>query len=169
MIRCMDNNFSALAFWRAWHRSFNRWVIRYIYVPMGGGGSYRLLNSLLVFSFVAIWHDIELRLLMWGWLIVLFLIPELVASMVFKKYDQQWWYRYLCGLGAVVNIWMMMIANLVGFCLGKDGTIQLICEMFKSVLGVTFFIVSSFTLFVGSQVMFELREGEKRSGIDVRC
>ncbi|CAK9681177.1 unnamed protein product [Candida parapsilosis] len=169
MIRCMDNNFSALAFWRAWHRSFNRWVIRYIYVPMGGGGSYRLLNSLLVFSFVAIWHDIELRLLMWGWLIVLFLIPELVASMVFKKYDQQWWYRYLCGLGAVVNIWMMMIANLVGFCLGKDGTIQLICEMFKSVSGVTFFIVSSFTLFVGSQVMFELREGEKRSGIDVRC
>ena len=34
MIRCMDNNFSALAFWRAWHRSYNRWVIRYIYIPM---------------------------------------------------------------------------------------------------------------------------------------
>ncbi|KAG5420746.1 GUP1 [Candida metapsilosis] len=169
MIRCMDNNFSALAFWRAWHRSFNRWVIRYIYVPMGGGGSYRLLNSLLVFSFVAIWHDIELRLLMWGWLIVLFLIPELAAGIVFEKYNQEWWYRYLCGLGAVVNIWMMMIANLVGFCLGKDGTLQLIREIFRSVSGVSFFIASSFSLFVASQVMFELRQGERRKGIDVRC
>ncbi|KAI3402974.2 GUP1 [Candida oxycetoniae] len=93
MIRCMDNNFSALAFWRAWHRSFNRWVIRYIYVPMGGGGNYRILNSLFVFSFVAIWHDIELRLLMWGWLVVAFLIPELAATVYFRKYNQEPWFR----------------------------------------------------------------------------
>ncbi|KAI5954470.1 GUP1 [Candida jiufengensis] len=169
MIRCMDNNFSALAFWRAWHRSFNRWVIKYIYIPMGGGGNYRILNSLLVFSFVAIWHDIELRLLMWGWLIVLFLIPEISASLFFRKYNQQWWFRYLCSVGAVINIWMMMIANLVGFCLGKDGTLQLIKEIFKTLSGISFFVTSSICLFIASQVMFELREGEKRTGIDVRC
>lgn len=23
-------------FWQAWHRSFNRWLVRYIYVPLGG-------------------------------------------------------------------------------------------------------------------------------------
>ncbi|KAI5962253.1 GUP1 [Candida pseudojiufengensis] len=169
MIRCMDDNFSALAFWRAWHRSFNRWVIKYIYVPMGGGGNYRILNSLLVFSFVAIWHDIELKLLMWGWLIVLFLIPELTASIYFKKFNREWWFRYLCGLGAVVNIWMMMTANLVGFCLGKEGTLQLIKEIFKTFSGIRFFVVSSSCLFIASQVMFELRESERRSGIDVRC
>ena len=169
MIRCMDNNFSALAFWRAWHRSFNRWVIRYIYVPMGGGGHYRILNSLLVFSFVAIWHDIELRLLMWGWLVVLFLIPEITATMYFARYNEKPWFRYLCGLGAVVNIWMMMIANLVGFCLGKDGTLQLVKQIFHSILGISFFVTSSFCLFVASQVMFELREREKRMGVDVRC
>ncbi|CAK9436869.1 uncharacterized protein LODBEIA_P13910 [Lodderomyces beijingensis] len=169
MIRCMDNNFSAFAFWRAWHRSFNRWVIRYIYIPMGGGGSFRILNSLLVFSFVAIWHDIELRLLMWGWLVVLFLLPELAATVVFSRYKEQSWFRYLCGLGAVLNIWMMMIANLVGFCLGKDGTLQLIREIFRTFSGVSFFVISSFCLFVASQVMFELRESEHRTGVDVRC
>ena len=169
MIRCMDNNYSALAFWRAWHRSFNKWVIRYIYIPLGGGGKYRILNSLCVFSFVAIWHDIELKLLMWGWLVVIFLLPEISSTVYFKRYENEWWYRYLCSVGAVLNIWMMMLANLFGFCLGKDGTIALLLEMFNTVSGFEFFILSLAALFVGVQVMYELRESEKRKGINVRC
>lgn len=39
MNRCVSNNYSIQSFWRAWHRSFNRWLVRYIYVPLGGGGS----------------------------------------------------------------------------------------------------------------------------------
>lgn len=176
MIRCMDNNYLALAFWRGWHRSYNRWVVRYIYVPLGGGGSNggggyatRIANSLLVFSFVAIWHDIELKLLMWGWLVVLFLLPEIFATMYFRKYAGKPWFRHLCGIGAVCNIWMMMIANLFGFCLGKDGTMALLNEMFSTAQGLRFYVLASGTLYVGVQVMFELREAEKRKGIDVKC
>lgn len=173
MIRCMDNNYLALAFWRAWHRSYNRWIVRYIYVPLGGAGSSgimaRISNTLLVFSFVAVWHDIELKLLLWGWLVVLFLLPEILATMYFRRFSEKLWYRYLSGVGAVCNIWMMMIANLLGFCLGKDGTMALIHEIFSTVLGVRFFIVASATLYVGVQVMFEIREAEKRRGIDVKC
>lgn len=176
MIRCMDNNYLALAFWRGWHRSYNRWVVRYIYVPLGGGGSKggggyatRIANSLLVFSFVAIWHDIELKLLMWGWLVVLFLLPEIFATMYFRKYAGKPWFRHLCGIGAVCNIWMMMIANLFGFCLGKDGTMALLNEMFSTAQGLRFYVLASGTLYVGVQVMFELREAEKRKGIDVKC
>lgn len=175
MIRCMDNNYLALAFWRAWHRSYNRWVVRYIYVPLGGGGSEaggfttRIANSLLVFSFVAVWHDIELKLLMWGWLVVLFLLPEIFATMYFRKYAGKPWYRHLCGVGAVCNIWMMMLANLFGFCLGIDGTTALLKEMFSTAQGFQFFLLASGTLYVGVQVMFELREAEKRRGIDVKC
>lgn len=168
MIRCMDNNYSALAFWRAWHRSFNRWVTRYIYVPMGGSGN-RIVNSLCVFSFVAIWHDIELKLLMWGWLIVLFLTPEMAATVYFRRFAHEWWFRHLCAVGAVANIWLMMIANLFGFCLGKDGTLALLTEMFSTLRGFEFFVLSSLALFLAVHVMFELREAEKRKGIDVRC
>lgn len=169
MIRCMDNNYSALAFWRAWHRSFNRFIVRYIYVPMGGGGKYRILNSLFVFSFVAIWHDIELKLLLWGWLVVIFLLPEMLATMYFKRFQHEWWFTYLCSAGAVINIWLMMIANLFGFCLGKDGTVNLLKEIFETVAGIRFFIVSLLVLFAATQVMFELRQSEMRKGIDVRC
>lgn len=170
MVRCMDNNFSALSFWRAWHRSFNRWIIRYVYVPLGGG-SRPIINPLLVFSFVAVWHDIQLRLLVWGWMVVFFIIPELTATFVFKrpKYTSKWWFRHLCSVGAALNIWMMMIANLVGFCVGLDGMGDMLRQMFGTKEGVIYCISASAALFVGSQVMFEVRESEKRRGINIRC
>lgn len=83
MLRCMNNNYSALSFWRSWHRSFNKWITRYIYIPLGGSRKQPIINSFIVFSFVAIWHDIQLRLLLWGWLVVIFILPELLATVIF--------------------------------------------------------------------------------------
>ncbi|CEP62426.1 membrane-bound O-acyltransferase family protein LALA0_S05e05380g [Lachancea lanzarotensis] len=168
MIRCMNNNFSALAFWRAWHRSFNKWVVRYIYIPLGGSGN-RILTSLAVFSFVAIWHDIELKLLLWGWLIVLFLLPEIFAQQLFSGSYKKSWYRYLRSVGAIFNIWMMIIANLFGFCLGYDGTIYLIKGIFLTSSGLQFLLCANGALFIATQVMFEQREHEKRNGVNVKC
>lgn len=176
MVRCMSDNYSALAFWRGWHRSLNRWIVRYIYVPLGGStGQTRLrsiLNFLAVFTFVALWHDINLRLLMWGWLITLFVLPEIIAMLLFPA--KQWRdrpdaYRVLCGVGAVFNILMMMAANLVGFAVGLDGLKGLVQGIVGSAAGVAFLAIASGALFVGVQVMFEVREDEKRHGIRMKC
>lgn len=175
MVRCMSDNYSALAFWRGWHRSFNRFVVRYIYVPLGGSGKSRvhgILNFLAVFTFVALWHDINLRLLMWGWLITLFVLPEVIATLTFpakkwKDYPNQ--YRWLCGVGAVANILMMMAANLVGFAVGLDGLKGLVEGIVNSWGGRAFLLAAMATLFVGSQVMFEVREAEKRRGVNMKC
>src|SRR2546429_4109827 len=78
LIRCMSDNYSAMGFWRSWHRSYNRWNIRYIYIPLGGSKR-PVLCMVVVFTFVALWHDISLKLLAWGWLIVLFILPEILA------------------------------------------------------------------------------------------
>lgn len=168
MIRCVDNNYSALAFWRAWHRSYNKWVVRYIYIQLGGSKN-RILSSLAVFSFVAIWHDIQLKLLLWGWSIVIFLLPELFATQFFARYRNRPWYRHLCAVGAVINIWMMMIANLFGFCLGPDGTMIYLRDLFGTVPGITFAIAASCALFIAVQIMFEQREHERRHGINLKC
>ena len=96
-MRCMANNYSALGFWRSWHRSYNLWLIRhasfsfnlkiklltsntcrYIYIPLGGTKNL-VLSTVLIFTFVALWHDLSFRLLAWGWLVSLFIIPELAA------------------------------------------------------------------------------------------
>ena len=83
MGRCMSNHYSGVDFWREWHTSFNRWLVRYLYVPLGGS-RYKGINMFPIFSFVAIWHDIEGRLLAWGWLIALFILPEMFCHAFFK-------------------------------------------------------------------------------------
>ncbi|KAF8947381.1 glycerol transporter [Haplosporangium gracile] len=170
MIRCVTNNYSALGFWRSWHKSFNLWIIRYIYVPLGGT-RYAMYNIWVVFTFVAIWHDINLKLLAWGWLISLFILPEIVAGRVFSK--QKWgswpYYRHLCAVGAVGNILLMITANLVGFCTGLEGTKMLISEMFSSTQGYITLLGCLGAIFVCAQIQFEVRESEKRRGLFLNC
>ncbi|KAL8924923.1 MAG: hypothetical protein Q9208_003806 [Pyrenodesmia sp. 3 TL-2023] len=182
MVRCMSDNYSALAFWRGWHRSFNRWIVRYIYIPLGGSGGTRtpgeggkvraVFNMLVVFTFVALWHDIQLKLLIWGWLVTLFVLPEVLAGYAFPK--RKWQgredvYRMICGIGAVGNILMMMAANLVGFAVGLDGLRDLVRGIVGSYSGLVFLAAACGALFVGAQVMFELREHELRHGIKLKC
>ena len=179
MIRCMSNNYSTLAFWRSWHRSFGRWTIRYIYAPLGGrvgtGALARLwniANYLVVFTFVAIWHDIDLRLLTWGWLVTIFMIPEITASIVLpprKWQTHQTFYRIICGIGAVLNILMMMAAALIGFAVGSDGLRGLVDAMTDKESGLSYLLTACGALFVGSQIMFEVRQDEMRRGIKLKC
>ena len=200
MVRCVSDNYSALAFWRGWHRSFNRWIVRYIYIPLGGSGGRAtqgqwgmvrsMANMLAVFTFVALWHDIQLRLLIWGWLVTLLVLPEVLAGFLFPKKNWQnrrEAYRIICGIGAVGNILMMMAANLVGFAVGLDGLKGMVQGIVGSYMGLCFFLHSFWhfvlillagiiylftacaTLFVGVQVMFEIREQELRHGIKMTC
>lgn len=146
MIRCLSDNPSTVAFWRGWHKSYNRWIIRYLYIPLGGSSSRTWLdmarsavNYALVFTFVALWHDISLNLLVWGWLIVLFMLPEVIAGFIFprKKWENNLTaYRVLCGIGVVGNLMMMMMANLVGFAVGVDGLKSIIHGIFKDYSGL---------------------------------
>ncbi|KAI0857513.1 MBOAT, membrane-bound O-acyltransferase family-domain-containing protein [Xylaria cubensis] len=179
MIRCVSNNWSTLAFWRSWHRSFYRWSLRYIYIPLGGSSftsardaARSILTYVLVFTFVALWHDIQLRLLIWGWLIVFFMLPEMAAGSLFPK--RRWEsrptaYRMLSCVGAVVNVLMMMTANLVGFAFGVDGLRTILAGIFEHFSGYVFLALACSVLFVGVQVMFEIRESEIRRGINLKC
>ncbi|KJZ71589.1 hypothetical protein HIM_08983 [Hirsutella minnesotensis 3608] len=179
MVRCVSDNYSTQLFWRAWHRSYNRWIIRYIYVPLGGSSfrSWRavarsVVTYLVSFTFVALWHDIQLRLLIWGWLIVLFMVPEWTAAYLFPR--RSWEarptaYRMLCCVGAVANVLMMMAANLIGFAVGLDGLQSIVRGILHDWSGIVFLVVACSCLFVGIQIMFEIREAEKRKGVTLKC
>lgn len=179
MVRCVTNNFSTLSFWRGWHRSYNKWLIRYIWIPLGGASFATLYSSLrsiggylIIFTFVALWHDIKLRLLVWAWLIVLFIIPEAVARMVVTKKlfgGNETRYRMVCCVGAVANTLMMMAANLVGFAFGLDGLWSILRGIFQDFSGIIFLMTALTAIFMGCQVMFEVRESEARKGIALKC
>ncbi|KAI0373624.1 MBOAT-domain-containing protein [Pilatotrama ljubarskyi] len=170
MVRCMANNYSTLGFWRAWHRSYNLWITRYIYIPLGGTRN-RVFTVVLVFTFVALWHDLSFRLLAWGWLVSLFIMPEIVARYLVpaSKYGARPWYRHVGAVGAVLSILMMMTANLIGFVIGTDGMKYMLHQVFDSWEGIRFLLFACACLFVAAQIMFEYREEEARQGISRRC
>lgn len=85
MPRCINNCYNLESFWKNWHASFNKWLVRcdlqflshismnmmqfhyfsimtknrrYMYIPLGGSQR-KLLNVWVIFTFVAIWHDLE--------------------------------------------------------------------------------------------------------------
>jgi protein-cysteine N-palmitoyltransferase HHAT len=106
--RCVCNNYDITGFWRNWHASFNKWIIRYLYVPLGGQ-QWRLLNIWVVFTFVALWHDLEWHLLRWAWMMALFLVPELICKAIINKpkWKEHWhkpWFLHLCAAFSAVYI-----------------------------------------------------------------
>ncbi|KAL9995759.1 putative membrane bound O-acyl transferase, MBOAT [Helianthus debilis subsp. tardiflorus] len=36
MLRCINNCYNLESFWKNWHASFNKWLVRYMYIPLGG-------------------------------------------------------------------------------------------------------------------------------------
>ncbi|KAF4663102.1 hypothetical protein FOL47_005901 [Perkinsus chesapeaki] len=126
MTRCVFNNYSCTQFWRSWHRSYNQWLIRYIYIPLGGT-KYKFLNIWVIFTFVAVWHELQFQMLQWAWVVCAMMIPEIIVSLTIQKQDwaiplrRSPWYKYLCALGAAFNILLLMSANLIGFSYGPNG------------------------------------------------
>jgi len=47
-----------------------------------GGSKRALLSTIAVFTFVALWHDLSLTLLTWGWLVSFVVIPEVLAGRI---------------------------------------------------------------------------------------
>ena len=84
MNRCVYNNYCFEGFWRAWHRSFNQWLIKYIFIPLGGN-RFKAISIWVIFTFVALWHDLEIKLIAWAWLNCVFLLFEMLAKKIAIK------------------------------------------------------------------------------------
>ncbi|CAD8082638.1 unnamed protein product [Paramecium sonneborni] len=162
MNRCIYNNYNFSGFWRSWHRSFNQWLIRYIYVPMGGN-KYKSLNIWVVFTFVALWHDFKLDLLLWAWIICLALIPEIALQRYFDKeyFYKKPWFIWLCRLGGGFQIEIMCLANLIGFGNGHEG-MDVILGKFMSWEGLLcFFFYCVIRNGFITTIQFRIRDDEK--------
>ena len=160
MTRCMNNNFTISGFWRNWHRSFNKWIVRYMYIPLGGRDT-QLLNVFPIFLFVSVWHDMELHLLKWGLLMAVFITPEVLISRYFSSQKaawirSKWYFRYLKAISGTFNITILMVANLVGFGVGNDTS-----DIIESITSLWWLILLGFIEFFSATcLMIEVREWE---------
>ncbi|XP_028768255.1 putative membrane-bound O-acyltransferase C24H6.01c isoform X1 [Neltuma alba] len=166
MPKCINNCHSLEGFWKNWHASFNKWLVRYMYIPLGGSQK-KLLNVWVIFTFVAIWHDLEWKLLSWAWLTCLFFIPELVLKSAAKAFQAEngfgeYLFRELSAVAGAVTITCLMVANLVGFVIGPGGINWLLSSFIrKEGLPVLGGLLLSF--YVGTKLMFHIAEAKQRS------
>jgi hypothetical protein len=170
MLRCVNNNATILGFWKGWHASYNKWLVRYVYVPLGGA-KYRLLNAWAVFGFVAAWHDkINHRLIGWCVVFAAFLAPELLVKEIGRKLFPTVSSRDTVGfrvarsfMGAV-NVHVLIAGNMVGYVVGVDGLDELVRAYFARGTkdALLFLAWSLLTCSAAAHVGFEQRAGEMR-------
>ncbi|CAJ1977516.1 unnamed protein product [Sphenostylis stenocarpa] len=170
MPKCINNCHNLEGFWKNWHASFNKWLVRYIYIPLGGSKK-KLLNVWVIFTFVAIWHDLEWKLLSWAWLTCLFFIPELVFKSAAKAFQAQssfgaCIFRELSAVAGAVTITCLMVANLVGFVVGPSG-INWLLSSFLHKEGLPVLGGMLMTFYVGTKIMFHIDEAKQQSVLGV--
>jgi len=116
MRRCVNNNYTFSGFWRSWHASLNRWIVRYLYIPLGGRQS-QWWSIWLIFSFIGIWHDIQWRWQAWAWLNCAFFSMELGIGVLVRRpvFDRLWQHacgKYIQAVALSLNLLLLIFANL---------------------------------------------------------
>ncbi|KAG1680809.1 hypothetical protein FOA52_008142 [Chlamydomonas sp. UWO 241] len=167
MTRCVCNNYTVQGFWRSWHASYNQWLVRYLYIPLGGA-RWRALNVWAIFTFVALWHDLEWRLLSWAWIMAALVMHEAACA----RFARSRWarargggaaWRHACAVSGALNVTVLMTGNLVGFVVGPEGIVPL----WRKLLASPGFLVATLaTLTCAVQLMLALRAWEERRAGD---
>jgi len=164
MRRAMCNNFSIVGFWKGWHASFNRWLVRYVYVPLGGRDS-RVFAAVLTFLFVAVWHDLEAKLIAWGLLNAGFLSVEWAAGAAWNRHTRGMastrpcLHRHLAALGGATFIFCLMAVNMIGYSVGVVGVTHLLERAGGSFQEAVWVVAGSFLAFFSAvQLGTELRK-----------
>ncbi|GAB4829635.1 hypothetical protein Ancab_019298 [Ancistrocladus abbreviatus] len=164
MPKCINNCYNLEGFWKNWHASYNKWLVRYMYIPLGGSRT-KLFNVWVIFTFVAVWHDLEWKLLSWAWLTCLFFVPEMLLKSAASGFQVEnafgkFVFRELSAVAGAVTITCLMVANLVGFVIGPSGINWLISRFLHKeglpVLGGMFF-----TFYLGTKLMFHIRDAKQ--------
>ncbi|TYK26819.1 putative membrane-bound O-acyltransferase C24H6.01c isoform X5 [Cucumis melo var. makuwa] len=159
MPRCINNCYNLEGFWKSWHASYNKWLVRYMYIPLGGSKR-KAFNVWIVFTFVAIWHDLEWKLLWWAWLTCLFFVPEMVMKSAVSTFKAEsaiteFVVRELSAIAGAITITCLMVANLVGYVIGPSG-INSLGSRFLNKQGFPVLGGMFVTFYVGTKVMTKI-------------
>jgi len=147
MPRCVNNNCTFRGFWRSWHASFNVWLFRYIYHPLGGRRS-QFVSIWLVFGFVGLWHELQGRWLAWALLNAVFFCIEAVLTTTVS------WWRESNPVVSALTIWALIAANTSIVFGGFDGTWVFMTRLLDAPL---FMAVGTAWFAFGSQLMTPVR------------
>ena len=118
---------SVTDFWRRWHISLSSWFREYVYIPLGGNRSGKLLtcrNLLLVWLLTGFWHGAGWNFILWGlYYGVLLILEKLFLHKALERAP-----RILCRL-------YTLLAALFGFLLFSQSDLALVYGHFGALFG----------------------------------
>ncbi|XP_069787299.1 protein-cysteine N-palmitoyltransferase HHAT isoform X15 [Narcine bancroftii] len=133
--RCTSSLYSFTGTWREFDVGLHRWLVRYIYVPLGGSqhGLLRMMfSSAMAFSFVCYWHGGHSFMLYWAvmnWVGVM--IENILKMICSSSPAQEIIGRFLSArmqrrvhgaLGSIATT-LLILSNLVFICGNEVGRI----------------------------------------------
>ncbi len=172
MTRCIINNTTVSSFWKGWHSSLNLWIVKYIYVPMGGAKR-KFVSVWFIFSFIAMWHDLEMRWMAWAMINCLLFIGEIAITTFVPKIpliqeikqvsDHRFkpYYNILVASASTLCMVGMVVANLA-IMFGFTDSFIFIKQVAN---GGLFMAVASFlVMFSIAQIVLYNEERKRRKG-----
>lgn len=99
--------------WRRWHQSLMRWMVAYVYIPLGGSRcsrSRRVFNTMVVFALSGLWHGADWTFVMWGVINGL-----LVSALIFIKVKERDEYARLREIPLILLNFALMAAAFLIF------------------------------------------------------
>lgn len=108
-----------------WHTSLNAWIIRYMYIPLGGA-KHRFTTLTIIFTFIALWHEFRLHLLCWALMNVFgicieILCTQIVALQIFTALHAHPSWAYIRAIGGIACQCVLTLTNSVGFTFTLHG------------------------------------------------
>jgi D-alanyl-lipoteichoic acid acyltransferase DltB (MBOAT superfamily) len=176
MQRCIINNYTVSGFWKSWHSSLNLWIVKYIYIPMGGSKR-KWLSVWFIFGFIALWHDLMWRWMAWALLNCLLFIGEIVVTeyvsrIAFIQHIKQIsnhrfkpYYNILTA-GASTVIMVGLILTNLAIMFGFRDSYKFVDRVYNNADGPFLVFASFVIMFVIAEIAMWVRERERVATIN---
>ena len=116
---------SITEFWRRWHISLSKWMLLYLYIPMGGNRVSALRNYInlwIVFLISGLWHGASWNFIIWGAYYGFFLSAERAfSSRPFFKFLFPGVLRQILTLLIVIVGWVLFRSPSLGYAINYIG------------------------------------------------
>lgn len=129
-------------FWRRWHISLTSWFRDYLYIPLGGNRSSKVLwirNILIVFLLSGLWHGANWTFIAWGLLHACCYIFYMTC--IYKKQDSS---KVVCNrMSAICRECISVLSNFIFVTIAwiffKAASIEHALIFLKGVFSITIF------------------------------
>ena len=104
--------YSIRDFWKRWHISLTKFLIQYIYIPLGGSKKGKIrtyLNTMIVFLISGIWHGANWTFILWGVLHGIFSVFDRLTEKFRKNIHPA--LQWMCTFLVVSILWFLFRAD----------------------------------------------------------